>query len=75
MRFVLDANLVGDWFLPGQQSAATGAVFDAYRLGPIACRQRCTPRDGESLSMAGSALWRGHAPKIPKRFSGREGER
>lgn len=35
MRFVLDANLVGDWFLPGQQNAATGAVFDAYRASAI----------------------------------------
>lgn len=35
MRFVLDANLVGDWFLPGQQSVATNAVFDAYRASTI----------------------------------------
>lgn len=35
MRFVLDANLVEDWFLPGQQNAATGAVFDAYRASAI----------------------------------------
>ncbi|MEO8358732.1 MAG: type II toxin-antitoxin system VapC family toxin [Vicinamibacteria bacterium] len=31
MKFVLDANLVGDWFLPGQQTPATDAVFTAYR--------------------------------------------
>lgn len=35
MRFVLDANLVGDWFLPGQQSVAAYAVFDAYRASTI----------------------------------------
>ena len=35
MRFVLDANLVGDWFLPGQQNVATSAAFDAYRAATI----------------------------------------
>ena len=35
MRFVLDANLVGDWFLPGQQTAATDAVFQAYRASSL----------------------------------------
>ncbi len=59
MRFVLDASLVGDWFLPGQQTAATSAVFDAYRASTI---QFVAP-DTLALEFAhalGKELRRGH---------------